>query len=103
MQGSQIDKHEDVLNPRPAFMGSSTQEVDANAVQKAWRARLIQLGLTEEKLKTGSRGESPEVDRSTGDWKRGTTDVTWLGRMLLGYIGIEEPLRGGESKESDAA
>ena len=84
----------DVLYPRSAAMRSSAAEVDAAEIQKAWKDRLIQLGLANARLRKSMRDGSIEIDMITNDWERDEPEATWLGRMLLGYIGIDEPIRG---------
>ncbi|MHB1000825.1 MAG: hypothetical protein ACYC27_16410 [Armatimonadota bacterium] len=90
--GDPIVNNEDILYPRSTVLSSPVEERDAHAMQEAWKSRLTQLGLVKQKIRQNSRS-GPEMDTFSGDWKRDSPRATWLGRMLLGYIGIEEPMR----------
>ncbi len=100
--GTEIDKHEEVLTPRTAWMGGSVEDFDAEAVQEAWKDRLIQLGLAHAKISRGTGDLGFEMDRHSGEWRRDSPEATWLGRMLLNVIGIGEPLRHPMTVKSQA-
>lgn len=86
------ERNAEILAPRAAYFGSPVEDLDAQAIQKAWKDRLIQLGLAKESIR------SPlEFEKIRGDWKRHRPEATWLGRMLLRYIGIAGP-SGGDTQ-----
>lgn len=63
-------KHGDVLYQKPAHLGSSQSELDADVVHNFGRQRLMQLGLLND--------------------ARSYVDITPLGRLLLRRIGLAE-------------
>jgi hypothetical protein len=81
-------KHEVVLTPSRAHMGSSRQEHDDAVVQALAREELIRLGLLREKFKTAKKGELPEFDEQTGRLKVQSHRLSQLGRLLLRRLGI---------------
>jgi hypothetical protein len=88
---SEIPKqHEGVLAFRTTHTDSSADDFDKEALQFAWVQRLEQLGLAKPPKKSPYGPNADEFDEL---WLRGLPEVTWLGRMLLDYIGIAEPLR----------
>jgi hypothetical protein len=76
-------KHKAVLEYEPALLGSSVDVVDNNAVQTSYREHLANLGLLSRRYRTSARtdpfGTGPEIQGY---------DITWLGRLLLRYVGI---------------
>jgi hypothetical protein len=84
-------KHERILKPVAAHMGSSREELDADAMFKLARAQLIQLGLLKNQFKKPAKGALPEFDDDTGTMKVSSRSVTPTGRLLLRRIGVAEP------------
>lgn len=79
--------HASVLNPISAHMGSSENEVDAEALQKSYRDHLIRLGLVGAEIRKDRDG-SPEFDRFSGNFKISYHQTSRLGRLLLKQIGF---------------
>lgn len=79
--------HKDVFRPRSAHIGSSVEEIDANALQESYKDHLIRLGLVQEHFAMGRDGK-PQFDKITGGFKKSYRETTLLGRLLLGSIGI---------------
>lgn len=79
--------HEGILRPRPAHLGSSTEEADANALQASYREHLIRLGLVTAHI-SKDRDGMPEFDRFTGSFKVSFHQTSSLGNLLLRQIGL---------------
>jgi hypothetical protein len=79
--------HEDVFEPRPAYMNSSAEEFDQQALQESYKAHLIQLGLVNQKLATDRDG-NPEVDVFSDGFKFKGVRTSRLGNLMLRSIGM---------------
>lgn len=73
--------------PKPAHLGSSTEQLDESRLYEAGRNRLLRLGLLERKYSSLKNGQLPEFDPRTGAFK-GRIEISYLGRMLLREIGL---------------
>ena len=80
--------HGDILRPRAAHLGSSMEEVDAEALQESYRDHLIRLGLVSAHISKGRDG-TPEFDRFTGNFKVSFHQTSPLGNLLLRQIGLK--------------
>lgn len=83
------EKHDHILAPVPAHLGSSQEDRDKSAFQKSYKDHLERLGLISGKVKT-DKTKSPEFDASKGEFKRHSYQTTPLGRLLLRSIGLVE-------------
>lgn len=81
-------KHEQLLAPDMAHMGSSEDEFEEAALKASYRQHLHDLGLTRLRFRAPRRGELPEFDDKTGMIKASGSDITRLGRMLLRYLNL---------------
>lgn len=79
--------HEDILRPKAAYLGSSTEEIDAEALQESYRDHLIRLGLVTAHISKGRDG-TPEFDRFTGSFKVSFHQTSPLGNLLLRQMGL---------------
>lgn len=79
--------HENILRPKAAHLGSSSEEIDAEALQKSYRDHLIRLGLVMPQISKGRDG-TPEFDRFTGNFKVSYHQTSRLGDLLLRQIGL---------------
>jgi len=82
------DKHEQLLAPDTTHMGSSEEEFEEAALKKSYRTHLQDLVLVRPRFQKPRRGELPEFDDSTGMLKASGTEITRLGKMLLGYLDL---------------
>lgn len=59
-------KHDQVLAPVMASMGSPRAEIDKETLQLSYKEHLEQLGLLQERYKLDSKTKLPELDRTSG-------------------------------------
>ncbi|WP_211480997.1 hypothetical protein [Alteromonas confluentis] len=76
-------KHENVLTPPRAHLGSAREDVDKHVIYQTYKTHLVNLGLLRIRYKKPKRGELPEFDEKTGMVKAQGYDTTPLGRLLL--------------------
>ena len=81
-------KHDIVLAPVPATLGSSQDELDRASLWDAHRQHLARLDLLRRKLRLDSRTRQPFVDPLTGDFATGSYELTPLGRLVLRSVGL---------------
>jgi hypothetical protein len=81
-------KHESVLAPVRATLGSGPDLVDKEALQQNYVERLVSLGLLSRPLLVDSKTRLPVFDPQRGEWKTKGRRTTPLGRLLLRHIGI---------------
>ncbi len=79
--------HEHILQNKAAYIGSSLEEVEAEALQKSYRDHLIRLGLITAQI-SKNRDGSPEFDKFSGDFKISHHHTSTLGDLLLRQIGL---------------
>ena len=80
------ENHRKILEPVRVRIGSGTEQVNKNALQKSYKENLLNLGLIEEDFKSVKKGELPELDEKTGKMKANGFSGNALGRLLLKYI-----------------
>jgi len=78
-------RHDDILSPIAAHLGSTQEEIDQEALQESYKNHLERLGLLRPKIKFNSKTKQPEFDKKDGFKKRGF-EITPMGRLLLRYI-----------------
>lgn len=81
-------KHEQLLAPDTTHMGSSQKDFEEAALKRSYRSHLQDIGLVRSRFSKPRRGELPEFDDATGMLKANGTEITRLGRMLLGYLDL---------------
>lgn len=81
-------RHESVLEPVRATLGSGPDVVDKEALQQNYVERLVSLGLLNRPLLVDSKTRLPVFDPQRGEWKTQGRRTTPLGRLLLRHIGI---------------
>lgn len=79
-----------INRPDPPTMGSPRSLLDQNALFDAGKDHLIRLGLLRKNYSNPPRGQAPEFDVRSGDFKH-NVEISPLGRMLLREIGLETP------------
>lgn len=82
--------HANVLKPRNAYIGSSTEDVDAWALQESYIEHLVRLGLIDRQIQKDRDG-NPEFDRFSGEFKVSYRRTSTLGGILLRQIGLAPP------------
>ena len=90
-----LEGHRGVLSPPATVFGTSEEDVDQNAIHRAYRNDLQRIGLLRAKFKKPKKGELPEIDIETGMVKVQSLEITRLGRLLLRYIDLEESAEEG--------
>lgn len=87
-----------VNRPDPAHLQSSRTEIDSEKLFEAGKSRLLRLGLLQKRYQSPKRGEQPIFDTKKGDFKH-SMEVSYLGRMLLGTIGLPSPYDAEDGDE----
>lgn len=82
-------KHEQLLDPKVATIGSSQTDIDQETLQKSYKQHLVQLELLSERYKIDSKTKLPEFD-SDGRPKTRGYELTRLGRLFLRQIGFQK-------------
>lgn len=88
---------ERINRPDPIHMQSSRVEIEQNYLFDAGKANLLRLGLLRKQYRNVRKGEVPEFDTRTGDYKH-SVEVSGLGRLLLREVGMETPFDAQESE-----
>jgi hypothetical protein len=71
-------------------MQSPVSELDAEKLYDAGEQHLLRLGLLRKNYGSVGRGELPEFDARSGDFRH-RVEISYLGRMLLRAIGQPSP------------
>ncbi|MER9585241.1 hypothetical protein, partial [Mesorhizobium sp. M0276] len=87
-----------VNRPAPPHLQSSRSALDHNQLYQAGENHLIRLGLLKKSFGTVKKGEFPDFDPFTGDFKH-SLEVSHLGQMLLREIGMETPFDAEQAKD----
>ena len=82
------EKHKNVLEPVPSYLGADQHLLDKNALQESYKAHLERLGLIQPHYNIDRESGIPEFDNFTGKPKVSYYDVSPLGRLLLKNIGL---------------
>jgi hypothetical protein len=83
-------KHQHVLAPVSAHLGSGQPEVDRETIQDSYKEHLRQLGLLRAVYKFDRKTGMPEFDAQRGELKVAGYDLTRAGRLLLRLVGLIE-------------
>ena len=83
-------KHASIIEPRRAFIGCSTEELDKHALQESYRDHLLDLGLLDRHVSQDINTKQPVFDPFSGELKVSFYDTSPLGRLLLRTIGIND-------------
>lgn len=87
------EKHKSVIEGTDAYLGSSKEELDNAALEAIRRAHLERLDLIQPHFAATRRGELPEFDTKTGKIKTSFYQITWLGRLLLRFIDLDDGMK----------
>jgi len=82
-------KHEAVLEPVSATLGSDQATLDKHALQQNYLQHLVSLGLLDRPLDVDAKSGYPKFDKFSHDWKTRGHHVSPLGRLLLRHIGFD--------------
>jgi len=82
------EKHKDILQPIPAYIGVDQQTLDKYALQQSYKAHLERLGLIQPHYNIDRETGMPKLDKFTGKPKVSYYEVSPLGRLLLKNIGL---------------
>jgi hypothetical protein len=89
-------KHQEILAPRIATMGSSQAEIDDQTIQRSYKEHLDQLHLLRARHNIDRKTGLPEFERD-GRLKVNGYELTMLGRLLLRHLGFVDPLARANS------
>lgn len=81
-------KHEAILSPVFATMGSSQDVLDKSSLQDSYKQHMVQLGLLQPEYRIDSRTKQPEYDSFTGGQKLKGYRLSPLGKLLLRQIDL---------------
>lgn len=76
--------------PGPVHLQSKTEELERDRLYNAGREHLLRLGLLQRNYGHLKKGQVPEFDARSGDFKH-SIEISLLGRMLLKEIGLPTP------------
>lgn len=93
------EQHAGVLTPPAAVLSSPTEVIDQSVVHRNYLNHMISLGLLQRKYKMPKKNASPEFDDDTGTLKAGSSQITYLGQLLLRHIDEEPDDTGTEGAE----
>jgi hypothetical protein len=82
-----MEKHQAVLQPINAHLGSSPEELDKHTLRQSYKEHLVQLGLLIRKYKVDKKTKQLELDNN-GQFQISGYEITSLGRLLLKYVGL---------------
>jgi hypothetical protein len=88
------ERHKEALEPISPTMGSPIGEVDRAAVQDSYQEHLARLGLLRPRYRTDAKTKQPVFDRMTAAPEVRGYEITWLGRLLLRFVGLSEEKAG---------
>lgn len=92
-----LERHKAIIQVTHPHPGSSQEELDQSALDSTRKARLERLELIRPNFRSPRRGELPEFDDKTGMIKVSCHSITWLGRLLLRFIDLDD---GMEKKKA---
>jgi len=78
------------LKPVPSYLGAGHENARLNNLFTLGYKNLENWGLLQTRYPSLKVGETPVFDKSTGGFKGGSRDITYLGRTLLKSIGLVE-------------
>ncbi len=88
--GGDEDAFDRINRPEYVHMQSPRADIERDRLFEAGREHLLRLDLLERNYGNVRKGQLPEFDASKGDFKH-SVEVSYLGRMLLGDIGLQTP------------
>lgn len=88
--GADRTAFDEINRPRPPHMRSSIAEQDRNRLYETGKEHLVRLDLLKKNYGIVKKGEVPEFDARSGDFKH-HLEISYLGRMLLREIGLITP------------
>ena len=89
------DAHKDVIIGPRAYIRAPPEVLDQAALHDAMKAHLSRLELIQPHFSTPP-GREPEFDNNTGMMKVSYWGITWLGRLLLRMIDLDDGMRKKE-------
>ncbi len=88
--------HKDVIQGPTAYIRASPETLDQAALHETMKAHLLRLELIRPHFRTPQSGHAPEFDNTTGMMKISSTGITWLGRLLLRIIDLDDGMKRKE-------
>ena len=85
------EAHANVLEPKIDYIGGGIKRSDESTMQITAKQHLVRLELIQPIFKKPRKGEMPEFDPNTGMIKASGYKLTWLGSILLRYLGLAKP------------
>lgn len=84
-----LTKHRDIIQAPIVHIGSSSEEINREAIYKTFKQNLVSLNLLIPRYAKPKKNELPEFDDKTGMIKANGYNVTTLGRLLLAYLDLK--------------
>jgi hypothetical protein len=81
---------ETINRPSPVHMQSSPDALERDRLYRAGTEHLLRLDLLKRNFGTVKKGQVPEFDASTGQFKH-SIEIAYLGRLLLKEVGMPTP------------
>jgi len=89
--GNNHEAWSQIERPGPAHSQAGRGVFDQNALYDVGKAHLKRIGLLKLRYPALKKGEYPEFDKNTGEFK-GSVEISSLGRLLLREIGMPSPI-----------
>jgi len=87
-------RHAEVFDRPNAYIGAPQEEIDKESIQDSYKEHLERVGLVKAHISIDHETNMPEFDKISGEPRKGHTDITNLGRMLLREIGMLDEKSG---------
>jgi hypothetical protein len=88
--GADRQAFEKINRPEPPHLGSAPDVLERERLYQAGKEHLLRLGLLQRNYGSVKKGQLPEFDQRSGDFKH-TVEISYLGRLLLKEIGMPTP------------
>lgn len=96
--GADRQAFEQINRPDPVHMQSPGDAVERDRLYKVGQEHLLRLELLKRNYGSVKKGQLPEFDVRTGQFKH-TVEISYLGRLLLKEIGLPTPFDEARSSE----
>jgi hypothetical protein len=88
--GGHHDAFGNINIPEPSHLGAERELIDLNKLYELGKNRLVQLGLLRKNYGSVKKGQIPEFDARSGEFKH-RLEISYLGRLLLRESGVALP------------
>lgn len=88
--GGDRNAFDNINIPEPTHLGAERDLIDLTKLYELGKNRLAQLGLLQKNYGSIKKGQLPEFDARSGDFKH-RLEISYLGRLLLRESGVALP------------